>query len=713
MHPLEKRPSIRSLSLGNETLKSNDVTYILRNWTLGFGALMLLFLAHCRASDQPTPPKAVRGVLDLTHVKWGGAPLALDGEWEFYPNEFIDPEDSLKASGTIPNNGSNLRISPAYLTVPGNWNSVLGGGDGFGSYRLTILLPDSVRTPLSFKVMEQGTAYVLFANGKKIASNGTVGTTGVTSVPQLLSLISVAIPADRRVEVIFHVSNFHYRIGGLWRPTVFGNEEALRRITEKNLLLDMFLSGSILIMGLYHLVLYLLRKRDKSTLFFALFCFVIIARLLSTGERYLHHLLPGIPFEGMLKIELVGFFLPLPLFCHFLNIVFPSQFSRRILILIWAVGSLFSLLVLVTPSRIYSQSVNYYEVFTLACCIYFLYFIGSAIYHHVPGSKTFFLGSLTLFVGVVNDTLSALGIIDTAYIFPHSLLGFIFAQSVILSMRFSRSFRQVEELSENLELKVTERTNTLARTLDAVRRDLALARKIQLATLSNLQNFKGLINLHGVYTPLNEVGGDIFNVNVVRPDLLRIFLADATGHGVQAALVTMTIVSLYESLKNSEEPPDELLLALNQSFMKSYRSLNAFFTAGILDIDLITGKVTYAGGGHPYPLLVNENGESELLKSRGSLLGVRDSYNCTRIETTMSRETSLYFFTDGAFEEFNSAREEFGIERLERILIEERSKSLPDIAAIVQQKLQEFRGDSPTNDDLTIIGIRMLPRQAS
>jgi len=338
-------------------------------------------------------------------------------------------------------------------------------------------------------------------------------------------------------------------------------------------------------------------------------------------------------------------------------------------------------------------------------------------------AKYFLFAWTVLIIAIIIFSLRLTGRIEPSFITEHGMELGSALEVLLLSLALGDRINLMKEEKEKaqtdllelakeqnltLERKVLERTQALGETLKAVQNDLAVARKVQLATLSNLQNFKSLVDLHGVYSPVNEVGGDVFNVHLVRPDLVRIFLADATGHGVQAALVTMTIVSLYEGLKAWEETPDAVLFALNGAFMKSYRSLNTFFTAGILDLHLETGLLRYAGGGNPYPRIVKENGESEIIESKGAMLGLRDSHSCQLKETTLSHGMSLYLFTDGVFEELNPAGEEFNVERLEQILIENRNESLSHIADTVIGSLQEFRSARSKNDDMTFLGVRRL-----
>ena len=135
------------------------------------------------------------------------------------------------------------------------------------------------------------------------------------------------------MELIFQVSNFHHRRGGLWEIIQLGREKDLLKAQQKRLSFDLFLCGSILIMALYHLGLYSVRKKDRSSLYFSIFCFLIALRLLTTGGRYLILLFPDMSYGLMIKLEYLSFYLAVPAFGLFLESIFP-KFSKRILHLI-------------------------------------------------------------------------------------------------------------------------------------------------------------------------------------------------------------------------------------------------------------------------------------------------------------------------------------------------------------------------------------------
>ncbi len=416
--------------------------------------VFLLFLFSYCKSVSSSNPKAVQGKLDLTHLNSNEHSLYMDGEWEFFPEEFVPVNDN-----------NRFQSKREFLSVPGNWNQFFSSGKGYGTYRLKVQLPPHWDFPIAVKLFEQGTAYKLFINGKEMAHNGKVGSNKEEATPQALPLVTDSFANTGVLEIVFHISNFHFREGGLWYPILLGKTEILQKERESNLNLDMFLLGSILIMGIYHTVLYFIRKKDTSPLWFSFFCFDIIFRLLSFNEKYIHTLFPNISYLWSTRIEYWAYYLAVPLFAQFLYSIFPEIFPKKIAKLIWTITTIFVLFVLFTDSGIFTHSAPYFHICTLGSASFFLFVIGKAMIQRRESSFMLFLGTSTLIGGTVNDILYSMEYIHTFYIVPQALLFFIFIQSVLLSMRFSRAFMENEklalnlsELNESLEKKVQERT---------------------------------------------------------------------------------------------------------------------------------------------------------------------------------------------------------------------------------------------------------------
>jgi len=408
---------------------------------------LVLFAACRKDSARKIPPKAIDGVLDLNNwdLKEDG-PVDLTGEWEFYWKKLLKPEDFSQ---------SEPPEKTGILSLPGVWNGYLVNGkklsgDGYATYRLKILIDDH-KGPLAIKLLDMGTAFTVYVSGRKTSFAGVAGKTSEATAPGFFSGASNFISETNKIEIILQVSNFHHRLGGPWEVIRFGREGEIRDIREKSVVFDIFLFGGILIMGLYHLCLFSLRKKDRSPLYFGIFCFLTALRILVTGERYLIHLFPGIDWELLVKFEYLSFYLAVPVFAMFIHSLFYQEFPQLVLRIIQFLGIIFSCLVLLTPAKIYSHSVQPYQIITLMSCIYAIYVLILSSARKREGALIVLLGFIVLFLAVINDILYTSMITQIGYLAPFGLLFFLFFQAYLLSRRFSKAFFTIEKQSRELK----------------------------------------------------------------------------------------------------------------------------------------------------------------------------------------------------------------------------------------------------------------------
>lgn len=403
--------------------------------------LFLLFLIACNHNFQEkTPPKAVKGILDLTNWNFkSDGTVDLSGEYEFYWKQHLAPSDFA---------GPVLPQKTGFITVPGFWNSYeLNGkklpGDGYASYRLKILLHEKGEH-LSLKFLSMSTAYTLFLNGQKVSSIGIAGRDRETTVPRYFPQIIDCKAEANRIELIYQVSNFHHRRGGPREVIQLGEEKGIQKIKEIRLGFDLFLFGSIFIMALYHFCLFTLKKKERAFLYFSIFCFLVALRLLATDERYIIHFFPNIPWELLIKMEYLSFYLAIPAFVLFIQSFYPQEVPIRILHLIVAIGLAFSCAVLFTPARIFSYTLQIYQIFTIIIIIYGLYVLIVASIRKRDGAFIFLIGFIILAFSAINDMMYAEKIIQTGYLAPLGLFIFIFSQAFLLSLRLTKTFENAE-----------------------------------------------------------------------------------------------------------------------------------------------------------------------------------------------------------------------------------------------------------------------------
>jgi len=228
-------------------------------------------------------------------------------------------------------------------------------------------------------------------------------------------------------------------------------------------------------------------------------------------------------------------------------------------------------------------------------------------------------------------------------------------------------------------------------------KELEVARRIQSHFLpKKMPRFKGF-RLYGRTIPARVVGGDYFNFFRRGRDEVLFVLADVSGKGIPAALLTSFLHSAMVIFR--KEPLLELASRLNH-LIYSQTEANQFVT-GIVGEILREGRVRYVNFGHNYPVLIGR-GRAELVEGSDLVLGIKPDYEYTLREVELPPGSALYLYTDGAVEE-SCGREEFGIERLREILLgnwEEPAKAMRVLLNEMNRRCGRER-----DDDITLLGV--------
>ncbi len=415
--------------------------------------LFLAGLSSCHSS--PDVPRAEKGFLDLRDWSWEKGEIALNGEWDFYWQELIPPQSFSKG----------LSSDSIYTHVPSPWfhapsQHFFSPDTGYATYHLKIHLPpDSV--PLSLRINTVATAMNIWVNEDPVYQVGKVS----TSAQQAISGINpdvVSIPYSPVLDIVAHISNYHYRKGGIWEPFTISTSETILRSWIREHATTFFLVGSFIIMTLYHIILYLHRRSDKSSLYFSIFCLLIVLRTLSTDLYLIADILP---YEWAVRTEFFSFYFCIPVFGAFLYAVYPTILPCDIVRYSFYIAAAFSAAVFTLSTLWSTYTVIPYEIFTVVASIYVFYrLIGTAQWHRLDGIAIFSLGFLCLFIALLNDLLYANYLIDTFFIAPFGLFLFLFFQSALLSRRFSRAANDLEYTNAQLEQRnhqVQERNDAL------------------------------------------------------------------------------------------------------------------------------------------------------------------------------------------------------------------------------------------------------------
>jgi len=410
---------------------------------------MFLIISCNLFAGYENTPKAVKGVLDLRGWDLDSmGTLYLSGEWEFYWEQFLSGTDF----------GKNLE-NKDYLPVPGVWKGhefqeEKLPGSGYATYRL-LIYHDHISSSLALKLPTIGSAYKLFVNGNFISSAGIIGTNFNDNSGGYFPKVVEFEPGDEPLEVVFQVSNFNYNKGGLWSSIMFGSEDDIRNNWEINFYFDLFLFGSILIMGLYHLSIFFLRKKEKTALFFGIFCVLISLRLILTGQMFFNYIFTSFPWSLMVRLEFISFYLGVPVYLIFLGFLFPEDISRLFIKYFSIISGIFLFTVIFTPVRIFTNTTVFFQLLSVVGGIYLLSMHILTIIRKRKHALVLLFGYLSLFSMMLNDVLFLNGFIHTRELFPFGLFIFILTQAFLLAGRFINSFSSVERLS--IDIAKTEK----------------------------------------------------------------------------------------------------------------------------------------------------------------------------------------------------------------------------------------------------------------
>ncbi len=411
-------------------------------------------------------------VLYLADKDLSSVTVNLDGDWEFYWKQLLAPSDF----------AAKDKEKTGFFPVPSAWNGyrVEGQnlpGQGYATYRLLLEVADNSQN-LGLKLPRIFTSYRLWINGEDMASGGRVGQDRSRAIPQYLPR-SVFFRSDEpQVELIIQVSNFSHRSAGILESIELGEQGIILAQENRRIAYELFMFGALLIMGVYHLALFNFRKKEPSFLYFGIFCLLLGLRTIMVGEIFFIRLFPGFNWEIAHKMQTLSFYLSIFVMTMFFRSSFPRFFSAKYTRLILMVVASFSLLVLFTPARIFTQVNPAFQIFTLVVAAFSIRALYRATQQRERGGYLIIAGALVLIITAVNDILflSILmsdfqlfsPLIRTGNLSSLGLLGFVFSHSLVLSLRYSQAFRQnelltveLQDINKNLEARIKNRTEEL------------------------------------------------------------------------------------------------------------------------------------------------------------------------------------------------------------------------------------------------------------
>jgi serine phosphatase RsbU (regulator of sigma subunit) len=280
------------------------------------------------------------------------------------------------------------------------------------------------------------------------------------------------------------------------------------------------------------------------------------------------------------------------------------------------------------------------------------------------------------------------------------------ADIVASGIERARIFSEVSEQKEiierqNVQLAEENRRNQL---------ELEMARKVQLALIPQQLPETPEVEMAMLYEPAELVGGDLLDVIPLEKGRLLVYMADAMGHGVPAALLMSVVrTAFHTSVRQAERSaalsPGQVLRGVNRTVIELFKS--NFVTAVCALLDIAADTATFSVAGHP-PVLIRRAASSEIdVIAQGEIpLGIDNETEYADMVVSFSPGDTLLMYTDGVIEAPDQEHGRYGLESLKAFFASTGQVSAQETVDRLRESLDHYCSCDTLEDDLAVLAVR-------
>ena len=280
----------------------------------------------------------------------------------------------------------------------------------------------------------------------------------------------------------------------------------------------------------------------------------------------------------------------------------------------------------------------------------------------------------------------------------------VFARRYFLALQVHKLVRRDTFREDKIAVRVQH-----GREKQRMEEELAIARDLQTSMLpAACPEIKGF-KIAALSIPAREVGGDFFDFIQMGEERVGLVIGDVTGKSVSGALVMSASRSIFRMLSEEEMSVAEIMTRANRRTKKDIKS--GMFVALLYAVLNSKNKtLSLCSAGQTQPIyLSTKSGVAELVQTEGDTfpLGIFEDteYQETRLE--LSPGDKVVFYTDGIVEAMNEQKEIFGFDRLQEVVQAARSTSTETLLKKILNSVNQFVGNAPQHDDLTVIVVNV------
>lgn len=483
--------------------------------------VLLIALYQFTVPDREAPT-ARQGDLDLSRWDFSQRSfIALNGEWSFYPNELLTPDDF--------RNGGKTATSSFTAHIPNAWYGSVpvdkASQTKYGTYRLTVKLPVP-GSRYGFRISNVNSSHRLYVNGLLLGNGGNPATAANQDYKAGNKPYSTfAWGQGPEMEIILQVANFTLSNGGGFEDLYFGSQADILRLDRILFAFEFFGLFILLLFGGYHLSIYVMRLKDKAYLYSGLYFLTLMVLVVLDGDKLVLQLVPGISNEMYHKMYNLGGFSNIAVLGIFLYHLEGKLLTRRHLALLLSPIALYLGAVLTLPYEVYSKVANWPWNYVTLVVAFYLY---RAVRLVLKKDGQLKQKEAILVVGMLISVtmillvgfLYSLGMVQTDMGRRMAFLAVIMFMNTLLALRLTSATEQNEKLTEQLLVHDKLKDEFLANTSHELKTPLHGIQNIasylldgKAGMLSDRQRTE-LSLIHDTSTKLSALVGDL--VDVVR-----------------------------------------------------------------------------------------------------------------------------------------------------------------------------------------------------
>ncbi|HAA86055.1 MAG TPA: response regulator receiver modulated serine phosphatase [Kosmotogaceae bacterium] len=261
------------------------------------------------------------------------------------------------------------------------------------------------------------------------------------------------------------------------------------------------------------------------------------------------------------------------------------------------------------------------------------------------------------------------------------------------------------------QLRIHELISSLQSAVRELENDLEAAGRIQRALVpSEVPQGIG-VDINWIYMPSSSVGGDIFDIIPLEHSRYLVYVLDVSGHGINAALVSVMVHRFIEDFRSSISPEDgvfplaDFMKMLDASFL--FERFETYMTASFVILDTMNGEVEVSNAGNPHPLLLQQGVIQVLDSENNGAIGFGIVEGITR-KYRIHEGSKLLLFTDGIIDVRDSNGSRIGEGTVIDLLKSEKDSALGELFSRFRGLLKKHLPDTSRSfeDDITLVGIQ-------